>query len=179
MNVAFLLYFVILVWIITFKCNLSAPVSDCMYVFQPMSVGERLSYAMGTLKQLGKHLTGEDGVLNMLVFVPLGIFLALLPRSSRRSFSRSLAAAVLLTVGFETVQLFTCIGAATASDVVANTLGFIIGYFLCVCIFRRLPDKTINYINAVIIAVALPIAVAAFVNTAYNIEIYNPAYYGL
>ncbi|MFL5500084.1 MAG: VanZ family protein [Gemmatimonadaceae bacterium] len=72
-------------------------------------------------------LGGVDSVLNVLLFIPLGIGLAL----SDIPFRRTCLVACALSLTVETTQLFFITGRdATVGDVVTNTLGAAVGFGL-------------------------------------------------
>jgi hypothetical protein len=66
-----------------------------------------------------------DALLNVLLFVPLGIGLSLLERSDRRA----ILAMCALSIAIETAQFFVIPGRdSTLGDVLANTLGGALGF---------------------------------------------------
>jgi glycopeptide antibiotics resistance protein len=79
---------------------------------------------------------------NILMFVPMGLLLALLLGSGRRWLAVSLGIAASLTIEF--VQLFEPARVSDARDIVANSLGAIIGVALVVVAGgrRSRPDAT-------------------------------------
>lgn len=76
---------------------------------------------------------------NVLMFVPLGVFLpALWPRLRR--FGRFLLWVVLAVIAVELVQLFTLLGSCDIDDLILNTLGAVIGfafYKLALMLYHR------------------------------------------
>ena len=162
-----LLYFILLVWIISFKCNLPTPVSDCLTIFPPMSIAERIRAGLHFSYQ---SLLSRDAILNALVFLPLGILLPIL--FARDGFFRYLIVAVCLTGIFEGVQLFTCVGQWTAIDLVANTLGYVIGYLIYRLLVKYLPSRFVGRVALVIILIATPVAVFAIYQTVANFQMY-------
>ncbi len=174
---AFSAYAVILVWIIALKCNWEVPISDCFHYTRPMSIGERVRFAFSGSSDIWKALSGKDGVLNLLAFLPLGIYMPFIHRGGR--FIKALPIAAGLTLTFELIQLLSCVGAASVVDLAANILGFVAGYALSFCIFVRLPSRAINCINTVVVGVGVPVAIYAVANTVLHLEIYTLSYYGL
>jgi VanZ family protein len=75
----------------------------------------------------GRRVSVPDVVQNVFLFVPFGFFgyLTLVPRRRTPIEAMALAvvAAALLSVGLETLQLFTTDRTSSLSDVVANTIG--------------------------------------------------------
>jgi hypothetical protein len=82
------------------------------------------------LAPLDRYLRPTEPSLNVLLFVPLGIAIALLPRS-RRAVAIG-AALIAVAVAIESTQLLIPIlgRSCEMSDVVNNTLGLTMGFFL-------------------------------------------------
>jgi glycopeptide antibiotics resistance protein len=66
---------------------------------------------------------------NLLGFVPLGILLPLALPFFRRWWAM-LAAAIIVPVGFEVVQLYTGLGIFDVDDLLLNTIGVVGGYLV-------------------------------------------------
>lgn len=91
--------------------------------------------------QLVRYLSGENDELlrsfwmNVLMFVPCGFFL---PKLIPNSVSRKMC--LILTIGFavglsvivEAEQWYRLLGEAETDDVIANTLGALLGFYLTV-----------------------------------------------
>jgi glycopeptide antibiotics resistance protein len=112
--------------------------------------------------------------MNAVIYVPLGIYLALLLKPRHRlavSFSIVFFSSVL----FELIQLVTGFGGCDGTDLFCNTCGGILGYLLFVLLLRRLPPKAINLINAAVILLSFLPAGYAVVNTLLHLELYRIA----
>lgn len=66
---------------------------------------------------------------NILIFLPLGIFLPLLFKRYSR-FSKVIVASIVISFSIETLQLVLKIGQFDIDDVILNTLGSILGFLL-------------------------------------------------
>lgn len=64
---------------------------------------------------------------NVLLFIPLGVFLPAIWRKQRRWWTCLLTVIVLITC-VELTQLFTTLGSADVDDVILNSLGAMLGY---------------------------------------------------
>ena len=85
-------------------------------------------------------------VENVLVFVPLGIYLCMLfPSWSVR---HKLIPIVATTVGFETIQYLFAIGRADITDVIGNALGGLVGVALYALLARALGTRTDSALRA-------------------------------
>jgi len=77
-------------------------------------------------------------MLNILAFIPLGFLCPIISRSYEQV-KRIALLGVVLSLAIEISQLFTLHRATDINDVIANTLGAIVGFLcfrLCVVIFR-------------------------------------------
>ena len=89
------------------------------------------------------YFSGEDttllaeNIMNVLVFVPVGLLLGLIYRSM--TWLRALLIGASLSVGIETLQFIFLRGFAEFDDVMHNTLGCVMGYGLFRLISRLMP----------------------------------------
>ncbi|ULQ54309.1 VanZ family protein [Flavihumibacter fluvii] len=127
-NVLFIIYLITLFWILLFK------------------LGVRFSY-MGNrsvnlipfrelLLPNGKMDVSEI-ILNIVIFVPLGIYAGVLFK--RWSWSAKLFFFFFISLMFEVLQFIIRVGAFDSTDIVTNTLGGIIGLLIFAAI-----DKVFN-----------------------------------
>lgn len=79
---------------------------------------------------------------NLLGFVPFGLLLPLAIPWFRHGI-KMLGAIILLSAGYETIQLLTGLGVADIDDILLNTAGAVLGYLLF-CIGRLL----VKYFNS-------------------------------
>ncbi len=166
---SFALYLILLVWIVSFKCNIQNTIFEVLYTYSKLPIEERFLRAFMGISDITQI------VLNVIVFVPLGIYMPLL--HEKTNLIKGAFMALSISLVFELIQLFTCIGAFMLDDLVTNTLGFVLGYLIFKMLRRVTTDKAINIVNIIIIVVALPIAVYAIYNTVVNFPIYTLDYY--
>lgn len=95
------------------------------------TIGEQLHFiAVGTYN---RRMALRNLAANLLLFVPMGLFLPLLWRKLRRFVSCfRLWVGMILTI--EIVQLLSLQGSFDIDDVILNTLGLLVGF----CIFLRI-----------------------------------------
>ncbi|MEK4564064.1 VanZ family protein [Alkalihalobacillus sp. FSL R5-0424] len=74
-------------------------------------------------------------ILNIVMFLPLGILLPLLHDRFKKAIW-TIAAALLLTLSIETFQYFTGLGVFEFDDLFNNTLGAIIGYGMIMSVLK-------------------------------------------
>lgn len=80
----------------------------------------------------------DTTLLNVLLFVPLGLALPLLWKSFG-SWTRTALFGFFLSLLIEILQIFT-LRATDVNDLLTNTLGTVLGYFLAKVILRFLPQ---------------------------------------
>ena len=85
----------------------------------------------------------ENLVGNIVVFVPLGMFLPLLFQTCERM-TETMMVSFILIVGIELFQLFSAFGAFDVDDILLNCLGSFMGFGLYRVIrhFRRKRERT-------------------------------------
>jgi hypothetical protein len=85
----------------------------------------------GGLRDFDGTFNPTGAIKNGAVFAPLGVLLELGQRRRKGRFRHTLLAVIALSVSVETVQFFLVPGrAADVSDVVANAMGFTVGFYL-------------------------------------------------
>lgn len=78
-------------------------------------------------------------VMNVVAFMPFGFILPIISPGNRK-FLRIFLRGFLLTLVIETMQLFLKVGCFDLDDMLLNTIGAVLGYFLfwiCKCIGKR------------------------------------------
>ena len=88
----------------------------------------------------GKWLLLPEAVMNVLVFIPIG--LALCSAFRRIRWWQTMVIGMALSVGIELLQLVFKRGCADIDDVIHNTLGCVIGYGLYWAVARRVYSAT-------------------------------------
>lgn len=179
--IIFIIYLCLLVWIITFKCNLQSAFIDSYYYFKDKSVLERFfkyiipfffySSELNSFEFTGANI--ED-FLNVLVFIPLGIYLSYF--SKKEHFLKTLTIAFLLSLCFELFQLFSTIGSFASADLITNTLGAGLGVIAFKILYNEnLSEKRLlcfNVITICLIIIFIPVLIVATVNTAKIFDLY-------
>ena len=160
-------YFVLLVWVIVFKCN---NVKSLHIEFnRGMTILERLKFKAIPFKYTierileGSILEILATIFNVVCFVPMTMLFRLLKLSGKQSLL--LAGGVSLAI--EIFQLFSCWGGFDVSDWILNVLGAWLGVALFKP-FAKLTDKTQCIILGVCTLVAIPVDIFAIINTALN-----------
>lgn len=133
----FLIYALLLVGLVLFKFPFS---------YQSSQSGRVLNLIpfAGSFSKNGAFRYSEV-VDNVLVFVPLGIYLCMLKR--HWSFARKIIAIIAITVAFETIQYIFAIGRADITDVLGNTLGGVIGIGIYAALHKVIGARTNRVLN--------------------------------
>ena len=127
MLVLFLIYLILLVWIILFKLQLSIHDLDMV-----RSVNFIPFYYD---KEIGTEFHLKEVFENLLIFVPMGIYLQMLLPKGR--FHGKLAVIAGTSLLLETAQYVLAIGRSDITDLLTNTTGGLLGLALY-CIIARL-----------------------------------------
>lgn len=154
----FFIYLVVLFWIIVLKLSVRFT-----YMGQQRSMN--LIPFNQPLMLNGKADFGEI-ILNVLVFVPMGVYVAILFK--KWSVVKSILFFSLSSFVLETIQYITALGAFDITDIINNTLGGTIGLFL----FKILEKLSGNSLKAQkIINVIALIATVGFISLFLYLKI--------
>ena len=146
---AFSVYMLAMVWLVLFKGG--------------TGLYELLHFGLPDLPRgisWDLHFNGMESLLNVGVFVPLGLFLMLL--SSRERVWPKALVCCATSVAFETAQYILKIGTCDVMDVINNTLGGVIGILLFFLLKRILKTRTRPVLCLLAIPGAITFAVVAY-----------------
>lgn len=133
----FTVYFLILIWIILFKLQVSF--QDLPH-FRGLNL---IPFAGSVIKN--NRLDYNEIILNIVVFIPFGLYLSMIkPHWPFWKKAISIAGVSLL---FELLQFLFAIGGADITDFIGNTFGGIAGiacYFIFSKIFKEKTNKILN-----------------------------------
>ena len=157
-KVLFCIYFFILVWILLFKMSFSL---DELYGHRNINL---IPY-YGSASVNGRlYLT--DIINNILVFVPVGIYVSMIKEDW--SILKKISVSFFISLTVEIAQFILAVGATDITDLIGNTMGGIIGvgiFHLFNMIFK---NKTINILN-----ILASISTVGLVSLMGMILIYN------
>ena len=123
------LYCIGMLWLLFFQ-RIGGDVSPRRYNLHPLDTVSRylwvLKYSLDPTQQFHAiaNLAG-----NVILFLPLGIFLPML-FVRLRAFWRFALAALLAILSVEVLQLFTGLGTLDVDDLILNLMGIALGYLL-------------------------------------------------
>lgn len=161
---SFLVYIILLLWVIVFKWTNYFSVTVSINNFRHLNLADRYNacYEWFFYYEL------KDLLLNIILFLPLGIFYILL---FKRKFL-VIPVGFILIILLEISQFLTCIGMFNIYDILANMLGIIIGYILYLAFKKIYTPKAINIVNIITLIVFSPVVFYAIYMTIKNIEVY-------
>ncbi len=137
------IYVIILTWIIVFKMQFSW---KDMPHFRNVN-----GIPFGGSAIVNGEIDFDEIIDNVLVFVPLGVYISLLKKDG--NFWKKIFPIFLLSLAYEVTQYIFAIGATDITDLIANTLGGILGivvYEIFLIIFKR-EDKIQKILNTLAI----------------------------
>jgi glycopeptide antibiotics resistance protein len=153
-RILFVIYLFVLIGIILFKL----PFYSARFTLATRVIN--LVPLQGSFDDQGALMTKEIA-FNIILFIPLGIYLCLLKKSW--SWQKKVLAVVGLTTTLELVQFIFALGITDITDVLNNTLGGIIGIITTTLFARFLKTKTTTIVNLL----ALILTVVAMTHFTY------------
>lgn len=174
-----LIYAVILVWGILLKMNRLRAIERNFAYMIKLDLFSRLTYS---LNPFSMHATTvRENVLNVIAFMPFGFLSAAAVRKG--ALLKASAASLLLSLLFETIQIFTAIGGFSTADLIGNTLGGLLGACALVAVsfclgrMREKPRRILTW-AFILLAYALltPAALYGVGNTLFHLEFYIGLY---
>lgn len=137
--IAFGIYAALLIWLIMFK--LSVNIGD---------LGEMRSVNLIPFRydtDVGVRLHAKEVLYNVAAFVPLGVGVSLF--MPKWGLLKKALPGLCVSLIFETLQFAFAIGASDITDIIANTLGTIIGIGVFALLRKIFKRRYITVINAV------------------------------
>lgn len=179
--VIFICYFILLIWVVVFKCNYNSSMIKTYSYFSEMNLEERFKFFLVPFNDYfiepftqTRMNTFKDDILNIAIFIPLGLYVSYFIKNKK--FLKTLGIAFALSVAFEMFQLFSLVGAFASKDLITNVLGAILGYLIFRLIYKKnngvIRLTILNVLSIFVVITFVPIAIFAIVNTIQDIEIY-------
>jgi len=152
------IYLLALTWVILLKLQFSFETLDHLRNINLIPFGDS-AITNGTIDF-------SEIIYNTLAFIPFGIFLCVL--GQRKSLLKMVGIIFLTSLSYEILQYIFAIGGSDITDLIANTLGGVIGIGIFFFLLRIFKEKTCKIINIVSLIAAifliLLIAVLLLVN---------------
>ena len=110
----------------------------CFLVGFPNITGMRIVFSHNFIPLRGMLADITNSYLNILLFIPLGIFVPCL-WPEYRSMMKTVGLGLMTSLGIEILQIFT-FRATDINDVITNVAGTMIGYLIGRLIIKRFPQ---------------------------------------
>ncbi len=175
--IIFVMYLLLAVWVIIFKCNMMFSIKLGYYSLSEMTLSERLLREINPIgwyinppikSQVPYYL--RDDILNVFLFVPFGLYLSCFIKN--RKILKTVIIAFLTSLFLEVFQVLTLLGAGSTKDLITNTLGAFIGCLIYKKIYSVSRMKLFNVCSIVVLIFTIPLFLYALVNTISNIDVY-------
>jgi glycopeptide antibiotics resistance protein len=128
----FVVYFLVLIWIILFKMQFS-------FNTLPHFRGLNLIPFAGSVIE-NNHLNYSEIILNMIIFIPFGLYLSMLKLDW--PFWKKIISIAGVSLLLELLQFLFAIGGTDITDLISNTLGGVVGIGLYVMFSKILKERT-------------------------------------
>ncbi|MBL4931186.1 VanZ family protein [Clostridium paridis] len=133
----FVVYFLVLIWIILFKLQLS-------FNTLPHFRGVNLIPFAGSVIR-NNQLDYTEIILNIIVFMPFGLYLSMIKHNW--SFCKKIITIAGVSLLFELLQFIFAIGGTDITDLISNTLGGAVGIGCYMVFSKILKEKTNKILN--------------------------------
>lgn len=132
-----IVYLLGLTWVVVFKTQLSLSTLPEMRSINLIPFAESV-FVNGKIDY-------TEVIQNALIFVPYGIFISAL--MDKKTFAVKILPIILTSLVFETIQFVFAIGASDITDIIANTIGGIIGIAIAFAFSKIFKDNWKKIIN--------------------------------
>ena len=141
-------YLLTLVWVILFHTTLETLNHLCDPFWR--SIDFTLSF------------NGRETLLNVLLFIPFGLFLGAL--CEKTSLARKIGIIAAVPLFFEIAQYIFSMGSSTLMDVISNSIGGVVGLAVCHAMRKLLKDRFYPVVlGASVLGTLLIVAIVLFV----------------
>lgn len=176
--IALTMYIITLVFVLVFKTIMADSLIQSFEFLNTFTLKGRFirgiqlvefyktEYILGIIKR-----TVILEILNILIFIPLGILLY--PLFKKKRIIKVVLIGFIISLSFEIFQLYTIIGSFMLSDLISNTIGCLIGSILCMLLLKINKYNLFNTLLSIFIISLMIfniIQVGKFVN---SIDIYK------
>lgn len=125
----FLIYFVVIIWVIIFKMSFS------IHELTQLRSINLIPYGDSAI--VNQQVDFSEIYMNILAFVPFGIYLAMLKPNS--AIVKLVAVVGFTSLSIEVIQYIFAIGASDITDLIGNTFGGLLGI-----LFNRVSVKILK-----------------------------------
>lgn len=133
----FIVYLLVLIWIILFKMQFSY---NTLPHFRGLNL---IPFAGSVIKN--NQLDYNEIILNMIVFIPFGLYLSMIKLNW--SFWKKIIPIAGVSLLFELLQFLFAIGGTDITDLISNTLGGTAGIGFYIVFSKIMKEKTNKILN--------------------------------
>ncbi|MBO7273784.1 MAG: VanZ family protein [Clostridia bacterium] len=159
------IYLIILLWVIVFKCNYNEALHVQENLQKPLIDRiEKIPFR----KCIDAYKTGYMSaieiialIFNMICLIPFGCLMRFYTDKKWSLF----VAGVVFSTGVEIFQLFSGWGGLEYADIIINTLGVVVGGYIYDLIRPNMNHKRINKLLRRVVICTFPIAVFVIINS--------------
>ena len=173
----FIIYLLLVIWVIVFKCNRMFAVTQGYYGLSQMTLMERL---LREINPIGFYIDPPiesqvpfyalDDILNVLIFIPFGLYISYF--SKKYKVLKAVIFAFFISLFFEVFQLFSLLGGGSTKDLITNTFGSLIGAIIGKRLYSDSKIKMFNICSIIVLIIEVPLLMYALINTGINIDVY-------
>ena len=178
-KILFALYLILLVWLVSLKCNMRITITDTYYIFGNMSSAEKVRFAKQSFVALFNRdrwfvdvFEADQDALNVVAFIPFGIYAAYF--LDRFKLVKTVVLTALVSFCFECAQLISNIGCFEAMDILTNTLGGFFGYVIFKLIYKDTEERirVLKVVSCVMLIILTALVFYALTNTVNMLDFY-------
>lgn len=122
----FYLIFLVIIVLVKFNGDIYELLDRINDIYNRKIAGE-LNLNFVPFSDRGMFSNWKLSIINIIIFIPLGFFIKML---TKYNFLQIISICFLLILFIELLQFIFCLGFADIDDVILNSIGAIIGYFI-------------------------------------------------
>ena len=178
-KILFALYLILLVWLVSLKCNMRITITDTYYIFGNMSSAEKVRFAKQSFVALFNRdrwfvdvFEADQDALNVVAFIPFGIYASYF--LDRFKLVKTVVLTALVSFCLECAQLISNIGCFEAMDILTNTLGGFFGYVIFKLIYKDTEERirVLKAVSCVMLIILTALVFYALTNTVNMLDFY-------
>ena len=176
----FFFYCIILIWVVFFKCNIYLSVTNGYFEFKTLTTEERFLYFIVPFEDYFTDnvdfnlMKWKDGALNLLLFVPVGLYLSFFIKTKK--FLKTMSISLITIIAIEVIQLYTLLGSLQTEDLIINLVGTLLGYLLCRLIYKKengvIRLTVLNILSIITLIAFAVVGTYAIINTTKQFDLY-------
>ena len=165
------IYVGLLFWALWLKFDNVNSVVKTYHRLHHLNIKERFLYGVVPFRRdgVGVRMNQRDLILNAIAFSPFGILMN--HYFENRNFRRDLSLCFLMSLCIEMTQLATRIGSFSSDDLIANTMGYFIGFVFYKLFLENMSVRSTIRFYRITNVIYLPLLAYALYVTLKNREV--------